>query len=54
MNDRDDMIDDDRTEGSTDDDADGKIDDIALHGEFAEFLQHVEAPSRGYDETLPA
>ncbi len=32
--------DDDAAEGRTDDDADGEVDDIALHGEIAEFLQH--------------
>src|SRR5207237_696696 len=33
---------DDRTEGSTNDDADREVDDIALHRKFLEFLQHGE------------
>src|ERR1700680_2325004 len=31
---------DDLAEGGTDDDADGEVDHVALHGEFAEFLEH--------------
>ena len=35
---------DDRPECGADDDADGKIDDVAAHGEFLEFLEHRSHP----------
>ena len=43
----DDVVDqgiDDLAESRADDHADGEIDDIALHGEFSEFLQHASLP----------
>ena len=34
-----------RAERRADDDADREVDDVALHGEFLEFLEHAAAPS---------
>src|SRR5690606_10189591 len=36
---------DNRGEGGTDDDCDGKLDDVAAHQEFLETLQHAPLPS---------
>src|SRR4029450_11155731 len=33
----------DRPEGTADDDTNGHVDDVATHGEFFEFLEHVKA-----------